>query len=152
MSPSALTSFLGEWVGNPTQAVVRRSRWQQPSGKWIAEVLKKHCLITVYVLGASALEKGKVWLEMIHKKQTNKKCSPLLQTPKPPIPSPHQRPSNFHLHRALARVELRKPKLGPETIRHLPQDKQCIQHGSGELKKSALTALFLGEPKLTFFL
>ena len=75
MSPSALTSFLGEWVGNPTQAVVRRSRWQQPSGKWIAEVLKKHCLITVYVLGASALEKGKVWLEMIHKKQTKKMFS-----------------------------------------------------------------------------
>ena len=85
--------------------------------------------------------------------ETNKKkCSPLLQTLKPPTCSPHQRPSNFYLHRALARVELRKPKLGPETIQYLPQDKQRIQHGSGELTEINPYCIVSGGAPKTFFL
>ena len=55
---------------------------------------------------------------------------------KPPAGSPHQRPSSFHLHRPLARLELRKPKLGPETIQDLPRDEPSIQRGSGELTEN----------------
>lgn len=84
--------------------------------------------------------------------ETNKqKCSPLLQTLKPPTHSPHQRPSNFHLHRSLTRVELRKPKLGPETIQYLPQDKQSIQRGSGELTEINPYCIVSGGTQTNFF-